>query len=131
MSTICGLFSKKGSVNKYNTSGLFQKSGIYTHDTASIWQNEAVFLGCHLKKIVPESEYETLPYFDKESKLIITADAIIDNRDELSDLLDLKDDKNTSDSKYILEAYKKWGYNCPEYLIGDFVFVIWLSLIHI
>jgi len=125
MSTICGLFSKKGSVNKYNTSGLFQKSGIYTHDTASIWQNEAVFLGCHLKKIVPESEYETLPYFDKESKLIITADAIIDNRDELSDLLDLKDDKNTSDSKYILEAYKKWGYNCPEYLIGDFVFVIW------
>jgi len=125
MSTICGLFSKKGSIKKYNTSGLFEKSGIYIHDTALSWQNDSVFMGCHLKKIVPESENETLPFYDPESKLVITADAIIDNRDDLSDLLDLKDDENTPDSTFILEAYKKWGYSCPEYLLGDFAFAIW------
>ncbi len=33
--------------------------------------------------------------------------------------------KSVTDSQLILEAYKKWGEDCPKYLIGDFAFAIW------
>jgi putative membrane protein len=43
----------------------------------------AAFLGSCLQMVTPESGLEVLLYFDAESCLCITADAIIDNRDEL------------------------------------------------
>jgi asparagine synthase (glutamine-hydrolysing) len=30
-----------------------------------------------------------------------------------------------SDSQLILAAYIKWGEDCPQHLLGDFIFVIW------
>ena len=57
------------------------------------------FLGCHQKHVVPESFNEILPY--EEGSLVITADAIIDNREELFDLLLLPNEKrNMPDSPF-------------------------------
>jgi hypothetical protein len=43
---------------------------------------------------------------DDQAQIIITADAIIDNREELCDLLSI-DDGNITDSLLILKAYQK------------------------
>ena len=84
-----------------------------------------VFMGYAAQYITLESRNEVLPFVDEE--LMITADAILDNRDELGNLLCLSKDeiKRLSDSEYILRAYKKWGKDCSQYLLGDFAFVIW------
>ena len=57
----------------------------------------------------------------------ITADAIIDNRDELFERLQVhRDDrKKITDSQLILLAYEKWGEESPKFLVGDFAFMIW------
>lgn len=55
----------------------------YPADDVQIWHKNNVFLGCHAQWITPESIGEQLPFYDYERKLSITADAIIDNRDEL------------------------------------------------
>ena len=68
---------------------------------------------------------EKLPFHDKKSDLVITADARIDNRKELSKDLMIEDGEDISDSYYILKSYEKWGERCTEYLLGDFSFVIW------
>jgi asparagine synthase (glutamine-hydrolysing) len=47
--------------------------------------------------------------------LTITANARIDAREDL----------NLSDAELILSAYKKWGDDCVNHLIGDFAFAIW------
>ena len=57
--------------------------------------------------------------------LVITADARIDNRAELSEELGIRDEEDVSDSYFILKAYAKWGEDCPDKLLGDFAFVIW------
>ncbi len=57
--------------------------------------------------------------------MVITADARIDNRNELSKLLGVEDHDNIPDTYFILRAYEKWKEKCPEYLLGDFAFVIW------
>lgn len=83
-------------------------------------------LGCGLQYITQESFEEKIPFQDNESNLIITADAIIDNRKELLDQFGLEgyEESYFSDSQYILMAYKKWGHDCCEYLTGDYAFAI-------
>jgi asparagine synthase (glutamine-hydrolysing) len=75
----------------------------------------------------PESLGERLPFLDRTGKLAITADARIDNRDELIKLLGIEEclPEQISDSRLILAAYERWGERCVDKLIGDFAFAIW------
>lgn len=96
-------------------------------DGSDIWCDGSIGLGHRMLWTTPESLLETLPLTKRD--LTITADARIDNRDELILMLDLSHypvDKLT-DSDIILAAYKKWGNRCPEKLLGDFAFAIWDS----
>lgn len=99
----------------------------YPADDVGTWHDEHVFLGCHAQWITPESINEPLPYYHYDAQLAITADAIIDNRKELFDQLQVKpeDQKGMPDSQLILLSYLKWGEECPGFLIGDFAFMIW------
>lgn len=96
-------------------------------DDIQTWHQDHVFLGCHAQWITPESVGERLPYYDFARKLAITADAIIDNRDELFDKLQIERERRAKmpDSELILLAYHKWGEESPKHLIGDFAFMIW------
>jgi asparagine synthase (glutamine-hydrolysing) len=108
-------------------SQLMQALQRYPADYVHALHLEGVFLGCHAQWITPESINEQLPYYDYASGLAITADAIIDNRSELFEKLQvrLSDRKDMTDSSLILLAYQKWGKDAPKHLIGDFAFVIW------
>ncbi len=82
-----------------------------------------------------ESLHENLPFEDKKSGLIINADAVLDNRDELISSLGGKQyildyfNSNSSgvitDSHLILLSFIKFQEKCLNYLLGDFVFTIW------
>ncbi|MDQ0256586.1 asparagine synthase (glutamine-hydrolyzing) [Evansella vedderi] len=91
------------------------------------WHKNNIFLGCHAQWITPESVGEVLPYYNEERKLAITADAIIDNREDLFNHLQVNPSKQSEmpDSQLILLAYEKWGEDTPKFLVGDFAFIIW------
>ncbi|MEA5466121.1 lasso peptide isopeptide bond-forming cyclase [Leptothoe sp. PORK10 BA2] len=94
-------------------------------DGVDVWCQGSIGLGHRMLWTTPESLHEHLPLVKGE--LSITADARIDNRSELSQILSLPDRplEKISDSEFILAAYEQWGHDCPEHLIGDFAFVIW------
>jgi asparagine synthase (glutamine-hydrolysing) len=73
----------------------------------------------------PESLQEMLPAIDSAAGLAITADARIDNRDELIRDLRLQEQPGLADSELILAAYRRWGEGCVDHLVGDFAFAIW------
>ena len=96
-------------------------------DGADIWVDGCVGLGHRMLWTTPESLIEKLPLVNERGDLVITADARIDNRDELIAALQTNNrpaDKIT-DSDLILAAYEKWGEDCPQHLLGDFAFAIW------
>jgi asparagine synthase (glutamine-hydrolysing) len=96
-------------------------------DGADIWVDGCVGLGHRMLWTTPESLIEKLPFVNQRGDLVITADARIDNREELIAALQINNrpsDKIT-DSELILAAYEKWGEDCPEHLLGDFAFAIW------
>ncbi|MCL6571513.1 MAG: asparagine synthetase B [Bacillus sp. (in: Bacteria)] len=128
MSAIVGLYHfNEEPINPVQTNNLMKSFQQYPADCVHTWNNDNIFLGCHAQWITQESIGEMLPYYDYQKKLAITADSIIDNRDELFDRLqvDRTERKGISDSQLILLAYYKWGEEVPKLLIGDFAFMIW------
>ncbi|MFA9457484.1 asparagine synthase-related protein [Halalkalibacter sp. AB-rgal2] len=99
----------------------------YRADTVHVWSKQGIFLSCHNQWITQESVDNVIPYFDTDRQLAITADAIVDNRDELCDKLAIanKDRDHLSDSILILLAYEKWGEKVVSQIVGDFAFLIW------
>jgi asparagine synthase (glutamine-hydrolysing) len=95
-------------------------------DDSGIWISGCVGLGHQMLHTTPESLQEKLPLTNLLNNLAITADARIDNREELLSELKVREDpEKVTDSQLILTAYYRWGDRCPEYLLGDFAFVIW------
>lgn len=87
---------------------------------------ERAQFACGLIYVTEEDQSEKLPFHDIEAGLYITADVILDNRDELIQELTLNNSETViTDGFIVLEAYKKWGYDTPKHLLGDFAFAIW------
>ncbi|MFA6012714.1 MAG: asparagine synthase-related protein [Desulfobacteraceae bacterium] len=130
MSSICGIFNLNG--NPARPELIEKMTSVLDHfgaDRTGTWKNHdsTVSLGQVMLFNTPESLHEILPFHHDFSRLTITADARIDNRDDLfiSLAIPYPERSNMPDSLLILEAYQKWGSNCPKYLMGDFTFAIW------
>ncbi|MEE8309357.1 MAG: asparagine synthase-related protein, partial [Hyphomicrobium sp.] len=74
----------------------------------------------------PEALRERLPFTHVASGCVITADARLDNRDELLTALGLRERAGTiGDGEIILSAYLTWDTSCVARFLGDFAFAIW------
>ncbi|SDK79606.1 asparagine synthase (glutamine-hydrolysing) [Franzmannia pantelleriensis] len=84
-----------------------------------------VALGFQRLDISPESAFEDQPLV--QGGLCIVADVILDNRDELCERLAIDRSMRAGlpDSYLILSAYRRWGRDCVDALVGDFAFAIW------
>ena len=72
-------------------------------------------------------EHTHLPCASLNGRAIITASARLDNRDELSERLEVRADEqsNLSDESLIVRAFERWGEACPEWLNGDWSLAVW------
>jgi asparagine synthase (glutamine-hydrolysing) len=86
-----------------------------------------VGLGHCLMRVNREDLFERQPLQDREAGLTLVADCRIDNREELAGAygIDAAELRDVPDSALVLRAYKSWGKDCVEHLIGDFAFAIW------
>ncbi len=96
-------------------------------DTQNIWSGDGIGMVHKQLWTTLESKHENQPLIDDAAGLVLTADARIDNRDELLSLLGehLNNRPIITDVDIILAAYKVWKECCVNYLIGDFSFAIW------
>ena len=128
MSGIVGICRLDGqSVNREELGRMVDILAHRGPDGADIWSEGSVGLGHRMLWTTPESLLEKLPWLNQTGELVITADARIDNREELIVALDLtgRPAEKITDSQLILSAYQKWGESCLEHLLGDFAFAIW------
>ncbi|HEY9621777.1 MAG TPA: lasso peptide isopeptide bond-forming cyclase [Crinalium sp.] len=128
MSGITGIYHLDGqTVDRADVQRMTDAIAHRGPDGSNLWIQDSVGLGHCLLWTTPESLLEAQPESSSDSSIFITADARIDNRDELIPVLELGDrpSEKITDSQVILAAYQKWGTSCSEYLLGDFTFVIW------
>ena len=92
----------------------------------AVWREGPVALGHCMLAATPEAVAEVLPLSWAREGVTITADARLDNREELLGLLDpVPPGDAVPDGALILRAYLKWGDGCVARLLGDFAFAIW------
>ena len=96
-------------------------------DTQNIWNCHGIGMVHKQLWTTAESQHENQPLADSSENFFLTADARIDNRDEIIPLLreHLKNKPIITDADIILSAYIEWQDQCVDYLIGDFSFAIW------
>ncbi len=96
-------------------------------DGSKQWVEGSVGLGHCMMRTTPESLYETQPLTNEDESLVLVLDGRVDNRDDLRrSLLALGARLRTeADAELVLRSYEAWGEDCPEQIIGEFVFFIW------
>ncbi|MBF0545523.1 MAG: hypothetical protein HQM08_13865 [Candidatus Riflebacteria bacterium] len=128
MSAICGIFYRdRRPFELESLRAMMNALAHHGKDGSGVWNGEHLGLGHQKLQITPESFYEHLPFRSPCHRMVVTADARIDNRDELFNKLGLSpgNETNTPDAHLILYAYEKWGETCPEHLEGSYTFAIW------
>jgi len=128
MSGIAGIYYLDGRpVERTDVERMVDSISHRGPDGSGVWTDGSVGFGHRMLWTTPESLHEKLPLTNKTGDFTITADARIDNRDELIPALNLngRPRETITDSEIILAAYEKWGEKCPEKLLGDFSFAIW------
>jgi len=130
VSAIFGFCNFDGS--RPDRAVLERQSCVLSHrgsDATGLWLDENAAMGQRMLWTTPESVHDRLPLIDRDSATVITADVRLDNREELLRLfqLDHVTGKQTGDAQLLHMAYMRWGEDCVQKLLGDFVFVIWDS----
>lgn len=91
------------------------------------WRRGPLALGHALMRVTEEDAFDAQPIIDPAKGLTLVADLRLDNREELACNLGIERDefKKMPDSALLMQAYKKWGEDCAERLLGDFAFAVW------
>lgn len=128
MSAIAGVFSRQGvSRDPGDIHRMLAVMASRGPDGTHTWTNDAITLGHGALHATPESVGETMPLVDRLTGNAIVADVRLDNREELIASLRLDDTPAVAlgDGRLILDAYREWGEDCVDHLLGDFAFAIW------
>lgn len=128
MSAIFGILDLAGQpIATKRLDKMHQALAYWGPDDAGTWMEGHVGLGQLILRNARKPARECLPLKSTSGDLVLVAAARIDNRQDLYHLLAVPnlERATTPDSVLILKAYEKWGADCPEHLLGDWVFAIW------
>lgn len=129
MSSICGLINFDGApVNSNLLREMVKEVSYQGPDGIQYWIDGHVGLANLAFNTTPESLRERQPLLSSDEMVCITADARVDNRQELMAILSGHDERinrSATDVDLILAAYQHWGEACPVHITGDFAFAIW------
>lgn len=125
MSGIACLFDRgRNDVGSDAVEAMSQALSHRGPDGSGVWCDETVGLAHQQLQATPESAFDDQPVRDGD--LVVVADARLDNRGSLIDVLSVTTPPDRlPDSELLLEAYREWGTDCVTHLVGAFAFVVW------
>jgi asparagine synthase (glutamine-hydrolysing) len=127
MSGIFGIVHLDGSpVLESELSAMRSAMQEWGPDAGAIWNDGPAGLGSLISFDTPEAVHESSP-LRSEQGFVLTAEARLDNRDELcTDLaIPASERGSLADGHLVLHAYEKWGAATPSHLLGDWSFAAW------
>ena len=128
MSGIVGLVNLAGA--PVDRAILAQMTSFMTFrgpDAQEIWVGGNVGFGHTLLRTTDERQCARQP-FTLDGHICITADARVDAQSNLIAKLAARGEyveHGASDAELLLRAYRTWGEDCVEHLLGDFAFAVW------
>ena len=128
MSGIVGIFNLDGA--PIDRGLLHEMTHFMTFrgpDAQEMWADKSIGFGHALLRTTEESAREHQP-FTLDGNIWIVADARVDAQADLINKLTARGEyvaREVTDVELLLRAYRRWGEQCVEHLLGDFAFAIW------
>src|SRR5213594_1956722 len=127
MSGIVGVFNIDNSpVDRALLHRMTEFMSFRGPDAQQVWVDGNVGFGHTLLKTTEESEDEHQP-FTLDGLVWIVADARVDAQTDLIAKLAAHGEhvkRKATDVELLLRAYRTWGEECVEHLLGDFAFAV-------
>ena len=123
MTGVCGWASGRGGAGAGAVEAMLAAMADYGAESAS-WSGAGWSLGLRCRST---AQLPPAPVGGDPGGLAVVASARLDNRDDLGDALGLSPAAASAlaDRDFILAAYRRWGRECPERLLGDYAFAVW------
>lgn len=64
-------------------------------------------------------------FHTKETRIYSDDSFVVLSDSRLDDTIEASNSKINSTDELLIKSYEKWGVDCPNYLLGDFAFLIW------
>lgn len=128
MSAICGVLRFDGTaVSNVDLERQINAMSRRGPDRRRTFCDGALGLGHALMRVTEEDSFDDQPLVDRAARIALVADLRLDNREDLAKALAIGERSlhRLPDSALLLRAYKAWGEDCAEHLLGDFAFAIW------
>jgi asparagine synthase (glutamine-hydrolysing) len=128
VSGILGIWNLNGKpIESWQTESMRNAMAYWGPDGIRLWHGGEAGLGQFILFNTPEAVRENLPRWLPEPGIAFTAEARIDNREELCNQLgiDTTDRVSLPDGDLLLSAYLEWGKATPDRVLGDWSFAAW------
>jgi len=130
MSAICGIIHFDGKpIDKADLAIMAESSPHRGPDGASFHVDGNAGFAHLAFHVTPESVYGEQPLISENGRFTLVADVRLDNRAELIRKLGedtaRKKPSQLADSELLMAAFVRWGEQCLDHLLGDFVFAVW------
>jgi asparagine synthase (glutamine-hydrolysing) len=91
------------------------------------WSADTLAVGRCLFRALPEDAFDRQPLHSRDGRLVLVADARLDNRDELIAALGLPTGRarELCDAAILLAGLDRWGEGALARIVGDFAFALW------
>jgi asparagine synthase (glutamine-hydrolysing) len=125
MTALAGYFAFGSDDPAARCAAMLEAQAIYGQETRYATAGAAA-LGRRLWPLTPEDAFDTGPLTGQDGRLLLCADARIDNRGEVVAALSLPAGHDQmSDAAIVLAAYERWGDGAFDRLYGAFAVIIW------
>lgn len=130
MGGVVGILSLDGGpVDRDLLDRMTQSMTFRGPDGQQVWMSGPVGFGHTLLKTHSANGPERQP-LTLDGEVWIVADARVDGRRDLIAALAARGEQpaaGATDAELLLHAYRTWGDDCVDYLLGDFAFAVWDS----
>ena len=124
MSAICGFVAGQDGPEEDLAAMLETLEGY--GEASSVWSGwPGTGLALRSSPVIKRGRSSAL-HEDPQAGIALAADIRLDNRRELADALGVppSEREELDDAAFVLRAFKRWGRDCPDRLLGDFAFAV-------
>ena len=128
MHSICGIYNLNKETTEPNMlNEMLGVLAVSRNDVACRWQSDFIALGSVEHHPLLQTGLKINSGIETQNGSCVTGISRIYNKEELFDKLSIPGKRRAtiSDNLLFLKCFEKWKYDCPNQILGEWVFVLW------
>lgn len=127
MTALAGLWCRRGDGTEGRVGRILDAQAMYGPEPAARRTMANTTLGRRLYSLLAEDDHDRGPVIGGDGTLLLTADARIDNREEIAERLGWRNAElaRTPEPTLLMAVIERWGVAGLAHVVGAFAVILW------